>query len=64
MNVTKIPFVKSLNVQESDNDKNLYLDINNNMRNIYAGARLTLAETQSGLHLQKLFTELDGKILL
>jgi acyl-coenzyme A thioesterase PaaI-like protein len=43
------------------------LDFNKNVLNhiktIHASAQFTLAETQSGLHLQKLFPELEGKVI-
>lgn len=35
----------------------------NHINTIHASAQFTLAETQSGLHLQKLFPELEGKVL-
>jgi hypothetical protein len=35
----------------------------NHIKTIHASAQFTLAETQSGMHLQKLFPELEGKVL-
>ena len=35
----------------------------NHIKTIHASAQFTLAETQSGIHLQKLFPELEGKVL-
>jgi len=38
-------------------------DVENHIQSIHASAQFTLAETQSGLHLQKLFPELEGKVI-
>jgi len=63
MQVTEIPFVKLVGI-ENDNST-LFLDIKEDVKNhietIHASAQFTLAETQSGLYLQTLFPELEGK---
>ena len=38
-------------------------DVLNHIETIHAGAQFALAETQSGLHLQSLFPELEGKVI-
>ena len=35
----------------------------NHIKTIHASAQFTLAETQSGIHLQSLFPELEGKVI-
>jgi hypothetical protein len=35
----------------------------NHIKTIHASAQFTLAETQSGIHLQSLFPELEGKVV-
>ncbi|WP_415397550.1 YiiD C-terminal domain-containing protein [Sulfurimonas sp. CS5] len=65
MRVTDIAFVKLIGI-EQEGDK-LSLDFKNDVKNhidtIHASAQFTLAETQSGLHLQKLFPELEGRVV-
>ena len=65
MNTVSIPFVSHIGIQENNN--NLFLDFKDNILNhiktIHAAAQFTLAETQSGIHLQSLFPELEGKVL-
>ena len=65
MKATDIPFVKHIGIEEKNNE--VSLDFNENILNhintIHASAQFTLAETQSGLHLQKLFPELEGKVI-
>ena len=65
MQVTGIPFVKLVGIK--DKNSTLFLDfkddIKNHIETIHASAQFTLAETQSGLHLQKLFPELEGKAI-
>jgi len=65
LKASDIPFVKHIGIQ--DNDDELSLDFNENVLNhintIHASAQFTLAETQSGLHLQSLFPELEGKVV-
>ena len=65
MEVTQIPFVKLLEI----NDEKEYLsleykkDILNHVQTIHASAQFTLAETQSGVLLQELFPDLEGKVI-
>lgn len=62
---TEIPFVKHIGI--TDEKENLRLDFKDNVLNhiktIHASAQFTLAETQSGIHLQSLFPELEGKVV-
>jgi acyl-coenzyme A thioesterase PaaI-like protein len=65
MKTTDIAFVKLTGIKQEED--NLSLEFNDNIQNhintIHAGAQFTLAETQSGLYLQKLFPELNGKVM-
>ena len=65
MNVTDIPFVKHIGIKSENSELSLAFDdtVLNHINTIHASAQFTLAETQSGLHLQKLFPELEGKVL-
>lgn len=65
MKATEIPFVKHIEMEEQNNKVALAFSENilNHIKTIHAGAQFTLAETQSGLHLQKLFPELEGKVI-
>ncbi len=62
---TDIPFVKYIGIKE--NDKLLSLSMKNNIYNhvetIHAAAQFTLAETESGMHLQTLFPDLKQKVI-
>ncbi len=66
MKITQIPFVKHVGIKKS-NDNTLKLEnkstIKNHLGTIHAGAIFTLAETQSGLHLQQLFPEFEDKVI-
>jgi len=65
MNIIDIPFVSHLRIEEDN--KNLVLNFKNeslnHIKTIHAGAQFTLAESQSGLYLQQLFPELEGKVV-
>jgi len=65
LKVTDIPFVNHIGI-EQNNDK-LSLDFNddvlNHIKTVHASTQFALAETQSGIHLQNLFPELEGKVL-
>jgi len=65
MQATQIPFVKLLGIKEDNNRLSLEYknDVINHIETIHASAQFTLAETQSGIHLQKLFPELEGKVV-
>ena len=65
MKATDIPFVKHIGIEEQNNELSLDLknDVLNHINTIHASAQFTLAETQSGLHLQSLFPELEGKVV-
>jgi len=65
MEATNIPFVKSLEIRQDDKVLSLQYkeDILNHIETIHAGAQFTLAETQSGVFLQNLFPELQGRVI-
>ncbi len=65
MKATDIPFVKHIGIEEQNNELSLDFknDVLNHIKTIHASAQFTLAETQSGLHLQSLFPELEGKVI-
>ncbi len=65
MNITDIPFVNQIGIKEQNNKLSLEFknDILNHVKTIHAGAQFTLAETQSGIHLQTLFPDFAGKVL-
>ena len=62
---TEIPFVNHIGITEENNELTLDFKDNvlNHIKTIHASAQFTLAETQSGIHLQSLFPELEGKVL-
>ncbi|WP_458699861.1 PaaI family thioesterase [Sulfurospirillum sp. 1307] len=62
---TDIPFVSHIGIKDENNELSLDFkeDVLNHIKTIHASAQFTLAETQSGLHLQKLFPELEGKVI-
>ena len=62
MKVTDIVFVKLVGIEQESDELSLEFkeDVQNHLNTIHASAQFTLAETQSGLHLQKLFPELEG----
>lgn len=65
MKATDIPFVKHIGIEEENNELSLKFkeDVLNHIETIHASAQFTLAETQSGLHLQSLFPKLEGKVI-
>ncbi len=65
MKALDIPFVKHIGIHESENELSLECSENvlNHIKTIHAGAQFTLAETKSGLHLQSLFPELEGRVI-
>ncbi len=65
MKATDIPFVKHIGIEEENNGLSLNFknDVMNHIKTIHASAQFTLAETQSGIHLQSLFPELEGKVI-
>jgi len=62
---TDIPFVSHIGIKDEKNELSLEFKENvlNHIKTIHASAQFTLAETQSGIHLQKLFPELEGKVI-
>jgi acyl-coenzyme A thioesterase PaaI-like protein len=65
LKASDIPFVKHIGIQENENELSLDFSENvlNHIKTIHASAQFTLAETQSGLYLQSLFPELEGKVV-
>ena len=65
MKATDIEFVKLVGIKQSEDELSLEnkKDVHNHINTIHASAQFTLAETQSGLHLQKLFPELEGLVV-
>ena len=65
MKATDIPFVRHIGIEEQNSELSLDFknDVLNHIETIHASAQFALAETQSGIHLQKLFPELEGKVL-
>jgi acyl-coenzyme A thioesterase PaaI-like protein len=66
MDVTNIPFAKHIGIEYKDEGM-LKLEptqiVQNHIQSVHASAQFTLAETQSGLHLQLSFPELVGKVV-
>lgn len=62
---TDIPFVSHIGIKDEHDELSLDFkdDVLNHIKTIHASAQFTLAETQSGLHLQKLFPQLEGKVV-
>ena len=65
MDVTQIPFVKHIGIKKEEGRLKLEATdvVQNHLGTIHASAQFTLAETQSGLLLQRMFPELEGKVL-
>ena len=65
MNAEEIAFVKLVGIKQNKDNVSLEYknDVQNHIQTIHASAPFTLAETQSGLHLQKLFPNLVGKVI-
>ena len=65
MRATDIEFVKLIGIEQSENSVSLAYkeDVLNHIESIHASAQFTLAETQSGLHLQELFPDLVDKVI-
>ena len=57
MQVTEIPFVKLIGIEQEKNNLSLRFDskILNHIKTIHASAQFTLAETQSGLFYKNYF---------
>ncbi len=62
---TDIPFVKHIGIKEKEYRLSLDLkkSVCNHVETIHAAAQFTLAETESGMHLQSLFPELEQKVI-
>ena len=66
MQSMEVPFAGYIGI-EQHNEKTLMLrhheTVENHLQTIHAGALYTLAESQSGLFLQRLFPALEGKVI-
>jgi len=66
MDVTNIPFAKHIGIKRKEEGV-LKLEstetVQNHIQTIHASAQFALAETQSGLHLQKIFPTLENKVV-
>ena len=66
MDVTQIPFVKHIGIERKEEGA-LKLEptlvVQNHLSTIHASAQFTLAETQTGLYLEKAFPEYVGKVI-
>lgn len=65
MKADDIAFVKLVGIKQDEKSVSLDYkkDVLNHIESIHASAQFTLAETQSGLHLQELFPDLAGKVI-
>jgi len=65
MQADSIEFVKLVGIKQSGDSVSLAYkkDVQNHIESIHASAQFTLAETQSGLHLQTLFPKLEGLVI-
>ena len=65
LKATDIPFVNHIGIEQNSDELSLNFNDNvqNHIKTLHASAQFTLAETQSGLQLQKLFPELEGKVV-
>ena len=65
MQVTEIPFVKHIGIEQEESQLFLapILDVENHIGTIHASAQFALAETQSGLFLQEEFSDIEGEVL-
>jgi len=66
MDVTQIPFAKHIGIKYKDEGTLKFEPteaVQNHIQSIHASAQFTLAETQSGLFLQKEFPELVDKVV-
>jgi acyl-coenzyme A thioesterase PaaI-like protein len=63
LEATDIPFVRHIGIEQENNALTLGFNENvmNHLKTIHASAQFALAETQSGVYLQTLFPELEGK---
>lgn len=66
MDVTQIPFAKHIGIERKE-ECTLKLEptltVQNHIQTIHASAQYALAETQTGLFLQREFPELEGKVV-
>jgi len=65
MKANDIPFAKYVGINEDNGTLSLDFKDNllNHVKTIHASAQFTLAETDSGIYLQKLFPEFKGKVV-
>jgi len=66
MDVTHIPFAKHIGIARKE-EGTLKLEptatVQNHINSIHASAQFALAETQSGMYLQKVFPTLENKVV-
>jgi hypothetical protein len=66
MDVTQIPFAKHIGIERKE-ESTLKLEptdvVQNHIQTIHASAQYALGETQTGLFLQLVFPELEGKMV-
>ena len=65
MKASDIPYAKLTGIEQEDTKLSLDIrkDVLNHIKTIHASAQFTLAETQSGIYLQDVFPELNGKVI-
>jgi len=65
MEVTEIPFVKHIGIEQEGSRLALASshEVENHIGTIHASAQFALAETQSGLFLQEEFSDIEGEVL-
>ncbi len=66
MDVTKIPFIKHNGIEYHDGTLQLLptFKVKNHLQGIHAAAQFALAESASGLHLQKEFPQYEGEVVV
>jgi len=65
MNITQIPLVKHLGIEQEQNTLRLKAtkSVQNHIETIHAAAQFTLAETQSGVLLQQSFPQFEERVV-
>jgi len=66
MDVTQIPFAKHIGIEKKEEGTlklELIPTVQNHIQTIHTSAQYALAETQTGLFLQREFPELEGKVV-
>jgi len=65
MKATDIPFIKLVGIEQNNDELSLCIEekVLNHIKTIHAAAQFSLAEAQSGIHLQTLFPEMEGQVI-